>query len=67
VLDRFRDVSSHSLSFSSSSSKAVNVVLANGPFTPDLGGKASTADVVKAVIAQTQYMLHLDQMASGGA
>ena len=43
------------------------MVLANGPFTWDLGGKATTADVVKAVIAQTQYMLHLDQMSMGGA
>jgi homoisocitrate dehydrogenase len=30
--------------------KAVNTVLANGPHTPDLGGKATTAELTNAVI-----------------
>jgi homoisocitrate dehydrogenase len=30
--------------------KAVNIVLANGPHTPDLGGKATTTELTAAVI-----------------
>jgi tartrate dehydrogenase/decarboxylase/D-malate dehydrogenase len=34
--------------------KAIETVLSEGPRTPDLGGKASTQDVGKAVAAAVQ-------------